>query len=106
MVENNNYLGTQNLTAQTFTFEFMPSEPFPVQCSIDGGVFVNCECTVTYSYTSTDYCQCLGSAPYAINTTGLSRGQHNITFSVTIDGVVRGLATETFTVLEGTEHKF
>ena len=34
----------------------------------------------------------------------MSRGEHNITFSITIDGVVRGFATQTFTVLEGKIH--
>ena len=43
----------------------------------------------------------IGSSPYVFNTSTLSRGQHNVTFSVIIDGEVRGLATETFTVLEG-----
>ena len=43
----------------------------------------------------------IGSSPYVFNVSTLSRGQHNITFSVIIDGEVRGLATETFTVLEG-----
>ena len=47
------------------------------------------------------YWQWLGSSPYVIDTSTLIRGEHNITFSVIINDEVRGLATETFTVLEG-----
>ena len=50
------------------------------------------------------YLQYLGSSPYVIDTSTLSRGQHNITFSVIINNEVRGLATESFTALEGTVH--
>ena len=79
----------------------MTSEDFPVQCSIDGGNFVDCE-YILVSIHCHRLLSLLGSAPYVINTASLSRGEHNITFSVIIDGVVRGLATQTFTVLEGT----
>lgn len=41
-----NNLDVKNLAQQTVTFDFTPSEPFPVQCSIDGGPFFNCECTI------------------------------------------------------------
>ena len=81
----------------------MTSEDFPVQCSIDGGDLVNCE-YISVSIYCHRLLSLLGSSPYDINTASLSRGEHNITFSVTIDGVVRGLATQTFTVLEGTIH--
>ena len=39
----NYYPGTQDITAQTFTYTFSTSENFPVQCSIDGGEPVDCE---------------------------------------------------------------
>lgn len=43
----------------------------------------------------------IGTSPYVIDTSTLSRGEHTITFAVIVNGVVRGLANETFTVLEG-----
>ena len=43
VMKNEYYSGTQDITAQTFTYNFMTSEPFPVQCSIDGGEPVDCE---------------------------------------------------------------
>lgn len=97
----NDYLATQDISGQTYTFNFAPNESFPVQCSIDGQEPVDCE-YIKWLHVAIDYCHCIGEAPYVINTTTLSRGQHNITFSITINGEVRGLATQTFIVNEGT----
>ena len=44
------HLATQDISAETVTFTFTPSEDFPVRCSIDGGEFLNCECVICVVY--------------------------------------------------------
>ena len=47
-------------------------------------------------------CFSLGTSPYVVDVSSLSSGVHNITFNTIVDGVVRGSATQSFIVSEGT----
>ena len=44
------HLATQDISVETVTFTFTPSEGFPVWCRIDGGEFYNCECMICVIY--------------------------------------------------------
>ena len=47
-------------------------------------------------------CVLLGSSPYVADVSSLSSGVHTITFNAIVNGEVRGSATQSFLVSEGT----
>ena len=51
----------QNFEAGTITFQFNISEDFPTQCSINGGVFVDCEYTLCLRFY---LCVCMHVCSY------------------------------------------
>ena len=44
----------------------------------------------------------LGTSPYTVDVSSLSSGVHTITFNAIVNGEVRGSATQSFLVSEGT----
>ena len=94
----------QNSTSIAVTITANQEATF--ECQVDDGAFVPCK-GVSQCQEDTNYYQVvmyhlspIGVSPFVVDTSSLSAGIHNITIRTLIDGIVRGIATQPFEVLE------
>jgi len=75
------------------------------ECQVDDEAFVQCKDVKKCQediilHVSVYQISLLGASPFVVDISLLSPGIHNITIRTIIDGIVRGIATQPFEVLE------